>query len=98
MKLCKEIALLRLKQNEHQNHEERFDQKEVGGRGSTSASGSFTYLPDKSKHDDNPDKHFVKLKLRSDPRSLKLYLYEFKTTLSDNGDPEYFFCLFVTST
>ena len=40
----------------------------------------------KSKHDDNFDKYFVKLKLFRDLTSEKSDLYEFKMALFDNGD------------
>ena len=50
--------------------------------------------PIKSKHDDKPDKDFVKLKLRRDPASSSLDLYEFNMALFGNGNPEEFF-LFV---
>ena len=42
----------------------------------------------KRNHDDDPDKNFVKLKLRRDPRSEKSDLCEFKMSLFHNGDPE----------
>ena len=47
----------------------------------------------KEKHDGRSDKDFMKLKLRRDPTSSTLDLYEFKMPLFDNGDPEEF--LFV---
>ena len=40
----------------------------------------------KIKIDDKSDTYFVKIKLRRDPTSEKLDLYEFKMTLFDNGD------------
>ena len=51
----------------------------------------------KEKHDDKSDKYFVKLKLRRDPTSPSSDLYEFKMSLFDNGNSEYFYCLSVTS-
>ena len=36
------------------------------------------------------DKYCVKIKFRRDPTSQKLDLYEFKTALFDNGEPEEF--------
>ena len=39
----------------------------------------------KSKKDDKLDKYFIRIKLRRDPTSEKLDLYEFKMTLFDNG-------------
>ena len=42
----------------------------------------------KSKHNDKSDKDFVKLKLRRDTTSENLDLHEFKTALSENGNPE----------
>ena len=41
-------------------------------------------------HGDNPDKDFMKLKLRRDQTSEISDLYEFKMTLFENGDPEEF--------
>ena len=41
----------------------------------------------KSKHSDNSDKNFVKLKLYRDPTFYKSDLYEFKMALLKNGDP-----------
>ena len=48
----------------------------------------------KMKHNDKPYKDFVNVKLRRDSTSEKLDLYEFKISLFDDGDPEYFL-LFV---
>ena len=48
----------------------------------------------KIRHDDKLDKDFVKLKLRRDPTSENLDLYELKTDFFDNGKPEAFL-LFV---
>ena len=48
----------------------------------------------KGKYDGKPDKYFVKMKLRRDPTSSTLDLYEFKMYLFENGEPEDFF-LFV---
>ena len=53
--------------------------------------------PVKINHNDKSDKYFVELKLRRDPTSDKLDLYDFKMSLFENVDPEEFFCLFVTS-
>ena len=39
------------------------------------------------------DKYFVKLKLRRDPTSSMLKIYEFRMYLFDNGDPEEFLFL-----
>ena len=52
----------------------------------------------KGTYDGKSDKDIVKLKLRRDPTSSKLDLYEFSMSLFDNGDPEEFFCSCVTST
>ena len=41
-------------------------------------------------HDGKLDKYSVKLKLRRDPTSSTTELYEFKMSLSDNGEPEEF--------
>ena len=49
--------------------------------------------PIKSKNDNKSDKYFVMIKLRRDPTSEKLDLYEFKMDLFDNGKPEVFFVL-----
>ena len=43
-----------------------------------------------SKNDEKSDKDFVKIRLRRDPTSEKLYLYQLKMALFDNGDPEEF--------
>ena len=48
----------------------------------------------KSKHDDNSDKDFVKLKLSRDPASENSELYEFKIALFDNVDQEQFLLIF----
>ena len=45
----------------------------------------------KINHDDNSDKHFVKIKMRKDPTLENSDLYELKIALFDNGDPEEFF-------
>ena len=45
----------------------------------------------KGKYDGTSDKYFVKLKLRRDPTSSTLDLYEFKMFLFENGEPEDFF-------
>ena len=50
--------------------------------------------PIKSKNITKLDKYSVKIKLRRDPMTEKLDLYEFKMALFDNGDPEELF-LFV---
>ena len=50
----------------------------------------------KSKNNDKPDENPVTIKLRRDTTSEKLYLYEFKMALFDNGDPEEFF-LFISN-
>ena len=42
----------------------------------------------KSKNDEKPDKYFIKIKLRKDPTSEKLDLYECKMDLFDNVHPE----------
>ena len=52
----------------------------------------------KEINNDKSDKYFVKLELRRDPKLSTSYLYEFKMSLFDNGEPEDFSCLFVTST
>ena len=52
----------------------------------------------KETYNDKLDKDFVKLKLRMNPTSSTLDLYEFKMSLFDHGDPEEFFCLYATST
>ena len=44
----------------------------------------------KIKIDDKSDTYFVKIKLRRDPTSEKLDLYEFKMDLFDNGKMEEF--------
>ena len=44
--------------------------------------------PIKSKHDDKPEKDFVKVKLHRDPTSENLDVYEFKMALFYNGDRE----------
>ena len=44
----------------------------------------------KSKHNDNSDKDFVKLKFLRDSTSATLDIYEFNMDLFDNGDPEEF--------
>ena len=48
----------------------------------------------KENHDGNPDKYFVKLKLRRYPTSSTPDLYQFKMSLFENFDPEEFL-LFV---
>ena len=48
----------------------------------------------KIKNDDKLDKYFVQIKLRRDPTSENLDLYELKTALFDNGDHEELF-LFI---
>ena len=45
----------------------------------------------KLKYDVKPDKYFVKLKLRRDPKSLASDLYGFKMSLFVNGESEEFF-------
>ena len=40
----------------------------------------------KSKHNDDMEKYFLKLKLRRYPMSEKSDLYEFKMAFFDNGD------------
>ena len=47
----------------------------------------------KIKHDDKSEKYFVKIKLRRDPKSSFLGLYEFKMTLFDNDNSEKFILL-----
>ena len=46
----------------------------------------------KIKHDDKLDRDFVNIKLRRDPTSETLDLYEFKIVLFDNSNPEESFC------
>ena len=46
-----------------------------------------------SKHNDKSEKDFVKMKLRRDPTSENLDLYEFKMALLYNGYREDFFVL-----
>ena len=48
----------------------------------------------KETHNVKPDKDFVKLKLRRDPKLSTSVPYEIKMSLFDNGNPEYFL-LFV---
>ena len=48
----------------------------------------------KSMNDTKSDKYFVKIKLSRDTTSEKSDLYDLKTALFDNGDPEEFF-LFI---
>ena len=62
--------------------------------GITSARGYTPNPTDKSKNDDKSDKYFVNIKLRRDPESEKLDLYEFKMALFDNVDREDLF-LFI---
>ena len=50
----------------------------------------------KENNDGKSDKDFVKLKLRRYPTSPMSDLYEFKMSLFVNGEPEEFFCSFVT--
>ena len=50
--------------------------------------------PIKHKNDEKSDKYFVTIKLRKNPTSEKLDLYELKMSLFDNSKPEYFL-LFV---
>ena len=50
----------------------------------------------KIKHNDNLDKDLINIKLRRDPGSQKLDLYEFKMSLFDNVNPEEFL-LFVNN-
>ena len=50
----------------------------------------------KIKHNDNLDKDLINIKLRRDPGSQKLDLYEFKMSLFNNGNPEEFL-LFVNN-
>ena len=57
---------------------------------STSAYVSTPYPTNKSKNDEKLDSNFVKIKLRMDPTSENSDLYELKTTLFDNGNPEEF--------
>ena len=52
----------------------------------------------KINHNDKLENDFVKIKLRRDPTSEKLDLYEFKMAFFDNIDPEEFCCSFVIST
>ena len=52
----------------------------------------------KEEHDGNSEKDIVKIKLRRDPTSSTLDLYDFKMSLFDNGELKEFYCLFVTST
>ena len=42
----------------------------------------------KSNNDKKLDKGYVEIKFHGDPASAKPDIYEFKTTLLDNGDPE----------
>ena len=51
----------------------------------------------KENHDGKSDKYSVKLILRRGPTSSTSDLYDFKMYLFENGEPEEFFCLFVTS-
>ena len=44
------------------------------------------------------EKYYVKIKLRRDPTSSTSDLYELKTALFDNGEPEDFCCSCKTST
>ena len=48
-------------------------------------------------HYGKSDKYFVKIKLRRDPTLSTLDLYELKMSLFENGNPEEFYCLCVTS-
>ena len=41
-----------------------------------------------SKNDDKYDRYFINIKLRRDPTSEKLNLYELKMAFFDNNDPE----------
>ena len=52
----------------------------------------------KEKHDGKSDKDSVKLELHINSTPSTSDLYEFKISLFDNGKPEDFCCLFVTST
>ena len=52
----------------------------------------------KETYNGKSDKYFVKLKLCRDPKSITSDLYEFRMSLFDNGKPEEFFGLCVTST
>ena len=52
----------------------------------------------KSKHNDKLEMDFVILKLRRDPTSENLDLYEFKMTFSKMAIWNIFCCLFITST
>ena len=52
----------------------------------------------KGKYDSKSDKDFVKLKLHRDPTSSTSDFHGFNISLFDNGKPEEFCCLCVTST
>ena len=47
-------------------------------------------------HDGKSNKDFVKLKLHRYPTLSRLDLYDFKISLSDNGEPEDLLFFFVT--
>ena len=47
----------------------------------------LTTPPMKENHDGKSEKYFLKLKLPRNPKSSMLDLYEFKMSLSNNGDP-----------
>ena len=49
-----------------------------------------TITPVKGKNGEKLDKYCVTIKLRRDPTSQKLDLYELKTALFDNDEPEEF--------
>ena len=76
--------------NEHLNHEERFAKEEAERGVTTVACGATTDPPIKSKHADNLDKDFVKVKFCWDTTSEKTDQYEFKMALLENGEPEEF--------
>ena len=90
MTLCKEIAW----QDERKQvtgNMRKISHKNIWNTGVAQVNVDTPITPlIKSKHNDKSDKDFVKLKLGTGPTSEKSGLYEFKTALLDNGDPEYF--------
>ena len=94
MTLFKEIARLRLTPPDHLTIKNVSHNKSWNSRVTQPHVEPPLIHLIKGNHDDNSEKYFVKLKLRRDPTLSSLNLYEFKTDLFENGEPEEFL-LFV---
>ena len=81
-------CLVKTKQNEQVDHEERFTQENFN-TGTVKVHVEPPQIPlIKMINNENSDKYFVNIKLCKDQTSAKLDLYEFRTILFDKGNLE----------